>query len=271
MTKLKYAWMTDIHLNFLPIEKRFKFYTEIEALKPNGIFISGDIAEAPTITSIVAEMNEQLDMPIYFVLGNHDFYQSSRKKMFEEMRSLFKASVNPIQWLPAHPIYLNDETLLVGIDGWADARNGIKSRWLRMNDSVYIEELADAYNPYDLEPLYEEMQRLADMDADHLRFTIQDQMKESCKRVIVLTHVPPYPEVAVYRGKRSDPEYLTYYTSKATGEVLLELAERYPAVKFEVYCGHTHGAASYEAKDNLIVECGGAEYSHPKVQKLIEV
>jgi hypothetical protein len=115
------------------------------------------------------------------------------------------------------------------------------------------------------------MQRLAANDAEDLKKNIQENIDDSCTRIIVLTHVPPFKEVAFHRGKVSDPEYLIYYTSKTTGDMLLELALKYPHINFEVYCGHTHGAATYKAADNLQVECGGAEYSRPHVQKLIGI
>ena len=71
---MKLAWLTDIHLNFVEDEVREKFYQEIIKTKPEGLLISGDIAEAPSISEILIEMSQKINKPIYFVLGNHDYY-----------------------------------------------------------------------------------------------------------------------------------------------------------------------------------------------------
>lgn len=44
---MQYAWLTDIHLNFIDDIARQKFYQEIVNTQCDGVLISGDIAEAP--------------------------------------------------------------------------------------------------------------------------------------------------------------------------------------------------------------------------------
>ena len=46
---MKLAWLTDVHLNFLDADERKKFYQEIINIECEGVLISGDIAEAPSI------------------------------------------------------------------------------------------------------------------------------------------------------------------------------------------------------------------------------
>jgi hypothetical protein len=43
---MKLAWLTDIHLNFLKVESRQKYYESILATGCDALSISGDIAEA---------------------------------------------------------------------------------------------------------------------------------------------------------------------------------------------------------------------------------
>ena len=74
---MKLAWVTDIHLNFLEFADRKRLYQDIVETKSNAVLISGDIAEAPTVSEILEEMAQHIAKPIYFVLGNHDYYQSS--------------------------------------------------------------------------------------------------------------------------------------------------------------------------------------------------
>lgn len=53
------------------------FYHELIATDSEGVVISGDIAEVPSIESILKEMASTTQKPIYFVLGNHDYYRGS--------------------------------------------------------------------------------------------------------------------------------------------------------------------------------------------------
>lgn len=57
------AWLTDIHLNFLDIDERQKFYQEIINSEVDGVLISGDIAEAPSIKNILQELANFIEKP----------------------------------------------------------------------------------------------------------------------------------------------------------------------------------------------------------------
>jgi hypothetical protein len=87
---------------------------------------------------------------------------------------------------------------------------------------------------------------------------------------IVLTHIPPFEEVCLYGGKRSNKDYLPFYSCKATGDVLLAFAKEYPTINIIVLCGHTHSAAEYQPLPNLLVKCGKSEYYRPKIQEILE-
>jgi hypothetical protein len=79
--------------------------------------------------------------------------------------------------------------------------------------------------------------------------------------------VPPFREAFMYEAKISGDDGLPYFSSKATGDVLMQVAEENPDIAFLVFCGHTHHEAYFQARDNLIVKVGGAEYYQPKVQE----
>lgn len=64
---MKLAWATDVHLNFLESADRKKFYQDIVATGSNVVLVSGDIAEAPTVSNILEEMAQHIAKPIYFV------------------------------------------------------------------------------------------------------------------------------------------------------------------------------------------------------------
>lgn len=50
---MKIAWLTDIHLNFLKVEARKKFYQQVIKTGADRILITGDIAEAKDVCEIL--------------------------------------------------------------------------------------------------------------------------------------------------------------------------------------------------------------------------
>jgi predicted MPP superfamily phosphohydrolase len=117
-------WPTDIHLNFLKKENRMDFYKKIIITSSEGILISGDITEAPSVAEILKEMAEAVQKPIYFVLGNHDYYYGQVDSLRQEIIDLIK-NEKLLHWLPSSSAHdLGNQTLLVGEDCWADGRHG---------------------------------------------------------------------------------------------------------------------------------------------------
>ena len=82
---------------------------------------------------------EGLVKPVYFVLGNHDYYGGS----IEGTRTVARGLSGNLRWLhSAGIVQLNRETALVGHEGWYDAQYGdpMGSRvW--MSDFDLIEDL----------------------------------------------------------------------------------------------------------------------------------
>jgi len=84
---MKLTWITDVHLNFLQKDERIDFYHTLFATDSNGVVISGDIAEATSIELILKEIASTIQKPIYFVLGNHDYYRGSINDLRSTMMS----------------------------------------------------------------------------------------------------------------------------------------------------------------------------------------
>ena len=267
---MKLIWLTDIHLNFLEKEGRNRFYSQIVKANGDAILISGDIAEAPSVAPMLKEMASAIQKPIYFVLGNHDYYRGSIDAVKAEMIGLTKAETL-LHWLPAcEPILLQDQTILVGEDGWADGRYGdYHNSRVALNDSLLIADLFQQ-KIVSRSSLLEKMQQLADADAKKLKESIEQAIAlYQPKKMIVLTHVPPFKEACQYQGKMSNNDWLPYFASKAMGDILMALAQANKATEFLVLCGHTHGHADYQPLHNVTVKAGHAEYYEPEIQSLV--
>ena len=268
---MKFAWLTDIHLNFLDEKQRVNFYQEIVSTNSDAILITGDIAEAPTIAPIMKEMSNAIQKPIYFVLGNHDYYHATVNSVRTEMVRLTKTN-SLLYWLPAWGSQrLDQDTILLGQDGWADGRLGdyFNSR-LTLNDSKMIIDLLHQAI-IGKNKLLDKMQQLADYDAKQLENDLKKSLQQHPKKIIVLTHIPPFKEVCIHKGKICDDDYLPYFSSKATGDVLMHNAKENPTIKFLVLAGHTHSESIYKVLPNLTVKVGKAEYLKPEIQDAIYI
>jgi hypothetical protein len=78
--------------------------------------------------------------------------------------------------------------------------------------------------------LLNKMQELADSDAHALRTDLNKAVAQQPKKIVLLTHVPPFREACQHMGQISDDNYLPYFSSKAIGDVLLPVAQDTPSV-----------------------------------------
>ena len=267
------AWLTDVHLNFLEDVDRRQFVESIAATSPDAVLVGGDIGESPDVAQYLEEMADIVRRPIHFVLGNHDFYRGSIAETRERVSELAAGSDHLVYLSAADVVELTPTTALVGHDGWADARLGdfYGSRIL-LNDFLLIEELhllnaeRDDLDRPRLEPV---LNALGDEAAEHFARALPAAL-ESHRRVIALTHVPPFRESAWHQGKPSDDQWLPFFACKAVGDCFLQAMRDRPDRELLVLCGHTHGSGETQVLENLRVVTGGAKYREPKIQEIFE-
>lgn len=260
---MKILWLSDVHLNFLSVARQScaleQFYN---ALKGDAIIISGDIGESHNVCSIVRKMETYTGLPVYFVLGNHDFYGATTEEV--------KAKVKKLNWIPKQSRFeLTKDTALIGVDGWGDCRNGdFEGSRLRMSDWVYILDVREAFEQ---DTLKQKLQELADKDARLLKRRAKAAIKAGYKRIILVTHVPPFEEACLYAGRKSTPGGLPFFSSQILGTELLPVAEANPNVEFIWLSGHTHSRCTYKPCENMTVKVAEAEYFKPQVEEEIEL
>ena len=138
------AWLTDIHLNFVAKERVADLADGVRRLGIDSVLVGGDIGESPNFVAYLDELAVRIARPVYFVLGNHDFYRGSIAAVREEARRLSRAR-RGITWLPdTEFVELTADTALVGHDAWGDGRAAdfLEGRMPMLNDCWLIEELA---------------------------------------------------------------------------------------------------------------------------------
>jgi len=135
-----------------------------------------------------------------------------------------------------------------------------------LNDYVLIKDLA-WLSPEDR---LARMQELAGEAGAHLRRTVGAAL-EAHERVLVGTHVPPFREACWYQGAISNDDWLPHFTCKASGDALLETLAGRGDKQALVLCGHTHGEGRTRPLPNLEVRTGGAVYTRPAIQEILEL
>jgi Icc protein len=253
------AWITDIHLDRLSEADYAEYKEYLEELNPDALLISGDIAEGEKVCQSLADFDHSFLFPIYFVLGNHDFYFRRFAQRESEIRALVEIS-DKLHWLTeTGPVKLNDSTVLIGVEGWGDGGHGtINVGRGYTKDLVLIED----YEGLKLDEILKVLASRGDHYAAVLRPKLEAAVRSS-QNVILLTHVPPFVEVCFDRGMRVYDEFRQpFYTCKSIGDLLLEVMEANRDCQLTVLCGHTHETADAEILANLRVRVKEAGYGN---------
>jgi predicted phosphohydrolase len=263
---MKAAWLTDIHLDFLDAPAVTHFAHQVRDASADIVLISGDIAQAPSIARHLSNLASEVMRPIYFVLGNHDFYHGSVVDVRMRVSAL-SAQSSGLHWLnDAGVVRLTPRTCLVGHDGWGDGSLGdFHGSRVRLNDFFLIEELAGLRRT----ELLARLNTLGDEAAEHFRCVLPEALEEA-EHVVVLTHVPPFLESAWHDGRYCDVDWLPFFSCQAVGRVLAEFMGRHTTRRMTVLCGHTHGGGTSQILPNLVTVTGPAQYGRPVIQNLFE-
>lgn len=261
------AWLTDVHLDLLLANQRREFFRQVARARVEAILISGDISEAPRLIDQLEEMDDAWDVPVYFVLGNHDYFHGTIAGVREAVTALCQQRSELVWLTAADVVELSPQSALVGHDGWADGRLGDYERSLvMMLDYTLIGEFVGL----DKARRWQLLQQLADEAARQTRDKLLAAVARY-RQVYLLTHIPPFREACWYNGQISNSEWLPHFTSQAMGAMLLDVMSEHPECHLTVLCGHTHGRGQTSPRDNVLVLTGGAEYGLPEIQRVFDL
>ncbi|MHB1038575.1 MAG: metallophosphoesterase family protein [Pirellulales bacterium] len=261
------VWLTDIHLNFLHASQSRAFVGQVRESQPDVVLLGGDIAESQNVESYLRQIWATVQCPVYFVLGNHDYYYSSIGRVREGVEELCRQTPG-LTWLArAGVVELAAGVGLVGHDGWGDARLGdFFASPVVLNDYVLIEDLAQIGK----ERRRVALESLGDEAAAHFRRVLPAALAEY-PEVYLLTHVPPFREACWHEGAISNDQWLPHFTCKAVGDELAAIMTAHPDRQLTVLCGHTHSPGEARPLPNLRVLTGGAQYGRPVIQQVFEL
>lgn len=264
---MRVTWLTDIHLSFNDYRHAVDFVRRVDQDGGEAVLIGGDIGEALDLPDWLALFERHVNRPVYFVLGNHDYYGSSLRQTRAEVARISRSS-DRIVWLGgASVLRLSREVGLVGHGGWADGSLGdYAGSRLLLNDFLHIKDFIGLGSAQRLS----RMQTLAGEAASQIDHWLPHALRQF-RTVVVLTHVPPFREACRHENLPMSEDALPFFACGRLGTVIRKHAQRFTSRRIVVLSGHTHCRAQVEILPNLIVCVGGAEYGQPEIQDLPEL
>ena len=264
---IRLAWISDLHLDHLAVKDPGALGRLGPALDREGaqaVLIGGDIADARGLEEGLRRLAERLGRPIYFVLGNHDYYFGSVDGVRARASGL---DIPNIVWLAGRsPVHLGGNTVLVGHGGWGDAHRGDLDDFVLLTDYAAIRDLADTIDPADFwingftkrEALVAVLQRLGEEAARQLAQALA--AAGDCRNLLVLTHVTPFEATCTYRDRPGNDQVFPGFLWGAMTDPLLRFAESRGSTDILVLSGHTHQDARSTIRPNLRAWSFPAEY-----------
>lgn len=268
---MKLLWATDLHLSDSAATDWSPLLCavddQVEGVIVTGDIVTGDIvagdnAESDELFLALGSLADQLNVPIYFVLGNHDFYGSSIGETTQRIIHQVRGDNRLIYLTDSRPIELAPKTYLIGDDGWGDAIEGdYESSYVRLNDFKRIDDFSSLDPGHWKRKLAELGQQCADRLSSKLK-----QIPGDATAVLIATHVPPFRDACWYEGKTTDDNWAPFFVCGAIGRVLQEFSATCPKIRLTVICGHTHHDGVAKMADNLTVYTGATTDGRPEIE-----
>ncbi|MCK9616067.1 MAG: metallophosphoesterase [Candidatus Omnitrophica bacterium] len=256
--------MSDIHLNFdINNGVRRKFFNSIRKAKC-PIIITGDIGDGRSLESNLKDLSEACNgFPVYFITGNHDYYHSSFERTDEIIHLSVKNFPNLVYLSESSPIRLDEETCLIGVDSWYDAKIIPEGTYLNMlmNDFRYIENLSLIKKSR--QEVIKSFQKRASDALKDLKEILSEAVKKY-KNIIITSHPLPFGCMEVVKGSDASPFYIWH----EAGLFIADFSKNNPRNEFLWLCGHTHSRSEWH-NENLNVYCLGSQYYFPRIDGII--
>lgn len=270
--RLNLIWTTDLHLDHASQGAWRGLIDAIRApvcddRRADGLVITGDLSEGDDVTVKLRRMAHATEMPIYFVLGNHDFYGSSISRTRQRVIATVREDGRLNYLTDGGPIELAGGCFLLGEDGWGDATEGdFAGSPVRLNDFSKIED----FRRLPPEHWKGQLNGLGEESAARLASKLES-LPADADHVLILTHVPPFREACWYQGHTTDDDWAPFFVCGCVGRALRSFAATRPTTRITVLCGHTHHGGVCHLAGNLTVLTGEAIYGQPKIQGFLRI
>lgn len=255
-------WITDIHEDACTMEELESFHKIITDQPGKTVLIGGDISNGHKSLDYLYSLVKTVGKPIYFVLGNHDFYGENISKTRIKASNLGNNCSSLCYLTGNPPIPLTASTALIGHDGWADGRVG---NFLQSTISLGDYYLINDLKPYEGEELLNKLKQLGDDSAETLKKSLEEALNQF-SNIIILTHVPPFREACCYEGHPCDDNWGPHFVCQVMGEMIVSCAAQNPDKNILILSGHSHNKADVQISHNIRVVTGQVTLGFPSIQ-----
>ncbi len=253
----KLIWLTDLHLDRAAGEDRTRLLKELSSRDYDAVVITGDIATATSVCDHLESLAAACSpRPVYFVLGNHDFYFAPMSQTYDRVASLCRAIPNLIHLQNSGPVSLGRHAILIGHHAWPDARSGHGSNTvINSPDHWQIPDFQDLSR----EEQFRKMEILGRQATNAIRIGLLSALRQR-KQVVVATHVPPFPSTVHYNGRICGDTHMPHFSNSSFGAMLIGIAKRnrHRHQRITVLSGHTHSPITETILANIQAHVGGA-------------
>lgn len=299
---MRLAWTSDLHLVFLDHSEPgspdalFRWLDCLASQPFDALAISGDISEAPSLCAHLDLLQQTVQRPIYFVLGNHDFYRGSFQHVMPAVEDLTRRlpQLHCLELLDF--VELTPATALVGHGCWGDAGYGdFFHSQVMLNDWKIIDEMRKwkrgpwtlscvarcgacekeivqwpaSCDDLDRQALCEALVAQGARAAQHIRRVLPRAL-DARENVILLTHTPPFAPRCVPTPVDWD-SWAPHAGCKAAGEAIEEIMEQYADRQLLILSGHIHCSSCLQISRNIEQRTAAATYGQPHLEEMIDV
>jgi predicted MPP superfamily phosphohydrolase len=245
----KVLHITDTHFDYVDdLTIKEDFIVRVLKEKASIILLGGDLGiPLDELDDFMGAIKG--DSEVYFVLGNHDYYNYYIRDAVRLAESMKNGTYLSDKYF--FEVYANGcVKFLIGTDGWGDC--SFNDYLPPTNDYAHINDYVHTSSELKL--------RIARNQGLHQASVISRQLGEieehirngnKVVHVYILTHVPPFLEMCKYGTEPTDERLINAFCSKELGSVIERFADANPEVKVSIYSGHTHSYSVYR-KNNIL-------------------
>ncbi len=262
---MQYAWITDPHFDLISLIELVRFGEKLNNF--DGILISGDISDAGHVTEHLTFLSKFCAKPIYFTLGNHDFYNSDFLTVKKNIDNLVSDRPNLNYLSHSDIIEISPGTALIGHDGWYGAD------WVEPLTSLVFSW--DWFFIHDFKKLLDNEQRLQkvkDLTVQAAEI-IEARLKKAIEKystVFLLTHIPPWPDLTS-GWKLLDRFWTPYNSSKCISDKIKNVMDQNPNKQLIILSGHTHIERKVKISPNIELRVGGVQTGKTQIQEVFTI
>ena len=232
-------WISDAHLDHLSPRAGRVWFDMIGSSSADMLLLGGDVTVAPLLTDILRKIAGSFGGTVIFVAGNHDYYGGDTSGI----RATLAKIGGVIAFEPGcqtEPLLLEPDVFLCGSGGWGDARAGTATDpVMPLGDETLIADLG-------ARKLAIRLGQFGCASARHLLRQL-NKIPQTARHVIILTHVPPWPEATWHAGHPTFEAAQARFCWEYGGRTIRRFAWSRPKIRITVLCGHTHGGGVWKS------------------------